>query len=229
MINFPLFMAGYVGGEFGEFMANDLAVRGQDGRQVAVEDPGGGVGRGGGLGNSIYPSRDPAAAVADPGGGVGRGGGGLGRQYYPSRSGPRALLPPPRIGDRGQEGRGVTFEPIPDVPMPQGLIDTIVANIGRNLPLPLLGGGGNQVGPVPEDKEPKRFYPGNDALSLLSDLFLRTFGGDTSTASPAQYSVVPQVVSPGSKGNSSIILLFVLGAAGFGIYWFYFRKKKGGD
>lgn len=68
-----------------------------------------------------------------------------------------------------------------------------------------------------------RRYPGNDPFSVLADIYSSMFGGDNPQAGTTQYSVVPQTVG-GSSGNGLTILL-ILAAAGFAIYWFYFRKR----
>ncbi len=71
--------------------------------------------------------------------------------------------------------------------------------------------------------EAVRRYPGNDPFSVLADIYSSMFGGDGPQAGTTQYSVVPQTVG-GSSGNTFLIIL-ILAAAGFGIYWFYFRKR----
>lgn len=70
---------------------------------------------------------------------------------------------------------------------------------------------------------PVRRYPGSDPFSVLSDLYASMFGGDNAQAGTTQYSVVPQTVG-GSGGNAMTILL-LLGAAGVGIWYFYFRGE----
>lgn len=69
-----------------------------------------------------------------------------------------------------------------------------------------------------------RYYPGDDAFSVLADLFTRTFGADNPQQGTTQYGVVPTQVGGGGSGNG-LLILAVLGLAGVGIWWFYFRKK----
>lgn len=69
---------------------------------------------------------------------------------------------------------------------------------------------------------PQRKYEGNDPFSVLADIFSSVFAGDNATQGETQFSVVPQTVSSG--GGNSLLIVAVLGLAGIGIWWFYFRK-----
>lgn len=88
---------------------------------------------------------------------------------------------------------------------------------------PTPGSGGPVVG---EDRGPVRFYPGEGPLDILSDLFLRTFGGYESNAVEPSYSVVPQVLDSGGGSSRIGLILLVLVGAGAGIYYFYFRRSS---
>lgn len=83
-----------------------------------------------------------------------------------------------------------------------------------------LGGGLNER-PV----APIRAYPGDDPLSILSDLYLRTFGAYDSQAFEPSYSVVPQVLEEGSSGSQIGLILLVLVGAGAAVYYFYFHRR----
>ncbi len=99
---------------------------------------------------------------------------------------------------------------------------------GRYLELPrepLVSRGqgvGALVPSVGSSALPQRRYEGNDPFSVLADIFSSVFSGDNATQGETQFSVVPQTVSSG--GGNSLLIVVVLGLAGVGIWWFYFRK-----
>lgn len=64
-------------------------------------------------------------------------------------------------------------------------------------------------------------YGMDNPFNILGDAFMRAFGGQT--YSPPRESERTVIESAGSS-NTGIILV-VLAAVGFGVYWFYFRKN----
>jgi hypothetical protein len=65
---------------------------------------------------------------------------------------------------------------------------------------------------------------------VLADLFLRTFGAD-STDKPQAPVVVGDAGMASSSGgaNTLLIVLVVAGIAGAGYYFFVYKKKHGGE
>jgi hypothetical protein len=63
---------------------------------------------------------------------------------------------------------------------------------------------------------------GNDPFSILADLFLRTSTG-FDPAPPANSGVI--AVDPGVSGggNSTILIMLILGVAAVAVWYFYFR------
>lgn len=84
-------------------------------------------------------------------------------------------------------------------------------------------GSGSASGESGSEAKSPYFYDVNDRLGLLADLFLRTFGGTDPLQGTTQYSVVPQQVGGSSGGSNIGLMLLVLGLAGVGIWYFYYR------
>jgi len=157
----------------------------------------------------IAPARDP---IAPRGVGASDGGNSGGDVVSRFLAPVRQALSPRQIG-----GRGI-------VPWTD-LGPTI--NIPNVVPGTGMGGG---VGASPADPNatgPYRYYPGDDAFSVLADLFTRTFGADNPQQGTTQYGVVPTEVGGGGGGSNAILMLMIVGLAGVGIWYFYFRKKGG--
>lgn len=68
------------------------------------------------------------------------------------------------------------------------------------------------------------FYGNGNPFAILSDIFRNVYGPDNpvNNTSPSVISV-PVGASGGGSGNM-VLILGILGLAGFGVYWFYFRK-----
>lgn len=149
----------------------------------------------------LAPARDPIAPR-----GVGTSGGGdlVSRFLAPVRQ----ALAPRQVG-----GRSV-------VPWTD-LGPTI--NIPNVIPGTGMGGGGAPTAD-PNAAGPYRYYPGDDAFSVLADLFTRTFGADNPQQGTTQYGVVPTEVGGSGGSSNAILMLLVVGLAGVGIWYFYFRK-----
>lgn len=91
----------------------------------------------------------------------------------------------------------------------------------------ILGGGATPVSGSSNGPNASGPIYGDSPFGTLADLFLRTFGasqagGNAATTANAPITAAVPVGTTGG-GGSAIWILLLLGAAGFGIYWYYYR------
>lgn len=144
-------------------------------------------------------------------------------------------------GSRGDVSRTATSTEINNPPVtvalsrsigpqrePIGRATQVSRTISNYVPSTFSGGntlsGSSQNGATPTTNIPATgFNYGDNPLGILADLFRNVYGADEGIVSGLPSEIVAVPVSAETGTSNLLPVLMILAAAGFGIYWYYYR------